>query len=195
MPWPGTTELVGRDVALLPLSHEHHDELADATRDGELWKLWYTVVPSPEEMRSEIERRLGLFAAGSMVPFTVIADGRAIGMTTFMNIDATNRRVEIGSTWYAKRFQRTAINTEAKRLLLAWAFETLDCVAVEFRTSSFNHASRRAIERLGARQDGILRSHGRHRDGSIRDTVVFSILATEWPAVRTHLDFQLHRER
>ena len=195
MPWPGTTELVGRHVALLPLSHEHHDELVDATRDGELWKLWYTVVPSPEEMRSEIERRLGLFAAGSMVPFTVRADGRAIGMTTFMNIDATNRRVEIGSTWYAKRFQRTAVNTEAKRLLLAWAFETLDCVAVEFRTSSFNQASRKAIERLGARQDGILRSHGRHRDGSVRDTVVYSILATEWPAVRTHLDFQLHRER
>jgi len=116
-------------------------------------------------------------------------------MTTFMNIDATNRRVEIGSTWYAKRFQRTPINTEAKRLLLAWAFEMLDCVAVEFRTSSFNHASRKAIERLGARQDGILRSHGRHRDGSVRDTVVYSILATEWPAVRTHLDFQLHRER
>ena len=195
MPWPGTTELVGRHVALLPLSHEHHDELADATRDGELWKLWYTVVPSPEEMRSEIERRLGLFAAGSMVPFTVLVAGRSIGMTTFMNIDATNRRVEIGSTWYAKRFQRTPINTEAKRLLLAWAFEMLDCVAVEFRTSSFNHASRKAIERLGARQDGILRSHGRHRDGSVRDTVVYSILATEWPAVRTHLDFQLHRER
>ena len=130
-----------------------------------------------------------------MVPFTVLVHGRAIGMTTLMNIDATNRRVEIGSTWYAKRFQRTPINTEAKRLLLAWAFEMLDCVAVEFRTSSFNHASRKAIERLGARQDGILRSHGRHRDGSVRDTVVYSILATEWPAVRTHLDFQLHRER
>jgi len=195
MPWPGTTELLGRRVALLPLSHEHHDELVDATRDGELWKLWYTVVPGPEEMRSEIERRLGLFAAGSMVPFTVCADGRAIGMTTFMNIDATNRRVEIGSTWYAKRFQRTAINTEAKRILLSWAFETLDCIAVEFRTSSFNHASRKAIERLGARQDGILRSHGRHRDGSVRDTVVYSILATEWPAVKTHLEFQLHRQR
>jgi RimJ/RimL family protein N-acetyltransferase len=195
MPWHSTTELVGRHVALLPLSHEHHDELVEATRDGELWKLWYTVVPSPEEMRSEIERRLGLLAAGSMVPFTVRAEDRAIGMTTLMNIDATNRRVEIGSTWYAKRFQRTAINTEAKRLLLAWAFETLDCIAVEFRTSSFNHASREAIERIGARQDGILRSHGRHRDGSVRDTVVYSILATEWPAVKTHLEFQLHRGR
>jgi RimJ/RimL family protein N-acetyltransferase len=195
MPWLFTTELVGHHVALLPLSHEHHDELAEATRDGELWKLWYTVVPSPEEMRGEIERRLGLLATGSMVPFTVRAGGRAIGMTTLMNIDATNRRVEIGSTWYARRFQRTPVNTEAKRLLLAWAFETLDCVAVEFRTSSFNHASRRAIERLGARQDGILRSHGRHKDGTVRDTVVYSILAGEWPAVRTHLTYQLERAR
>ncbi len=195
MPWPGTTELVGRHVALLPLSPEHHDELAEATRDGELWKLWYTVVPSPDEMQTEIERRLALFSAGSMVPFTVCAEGRAIGMTTFMNIDATNRRVEIGSTWYARRFQRTALNTEAKRLLLEWAFDTLDCVAVEFRTSSLNQASRKAIERLGARQDGILRSHGRHKDGSIRDTVVYSILAGEWPAVRTHLAFQLERAR
>src|SRR4029453_1130716 len=158
------------------LAHATAGEPGDATRDGQLWKLWYTVVPGPEEMRSEIERRLGLFAAGSMVPFTVRADGRSIGMTTFMNIDATNRRVEIGSTWYAKRFQRTAINTEAKRLLLAWAFEMLDCVGVKFRTSSFNHASRKAIERLGARQDGILRSHGRHRDGSGRATGVYTIL-------------------
>ena len=180
-------------VALEPLAHEHNAGLADAVRDGELWKLWYTAVPSPEGMREEIDRRLALQKAGSMLPFAVRgqASGKLIGMTTYMNIDAKNRRVEIGSTWYAKSAQRTPVNTECKLLLLTHAFETLNCIAVEFRTGFFNFASRRAIERLGAKQDGILRSHQRYADGSLRDTVVFSIITQEWPAVKRHLQAKL----
>ena len=145
---------------------------------------------------TEIERRLTLQAAGSMLPFTVLdAAGTPVGMTTYMNIDATHKRVEIGSTWYAKRVQRTPLNTECKRMLLAHAFETLDCIAVEFRTHRLNTQSRRAIERLGAQLDGILRSHQRSPDGSLRDTAVFSITAAEWPAVKSHLDWQLAKPR
>jgi len=185
--------LTGRHAVLEPLAYEHQDALAEAVRDGELWKLWYTAVPSPEGMRAEIERRLGLQKAGSMLPFAVrsLASGKIVGMTTYMNIDANHRRVEIGSTWYAKSAQRTPLNTECKLMLLKHAFETLNCIAVEFRTGFFNYASRRAIERLGAKQDGILRSHQRYADGSLRDTVVFSIVAQEWPAVRRHLEFRL----
>ena len=185
--------LSGRHAALEPLAYAHQDGLAEAVRDGELWNLWYTAIPSPEGMRAEIERRLGLQKAGSMLPFAVrsLANGNIVGMTTYMNIDAKNRRVEIGSTWYAKSAQRTPLNTECKLLLLRHAFEALDCIAVEFRTGFFNFASRRAIERLGAKQDGILRSHQRYAEGSLRDTVVFSIVAHEWPAVRRHLEFKL----
>jgi RimJ/RimL family protein N-acetyltransferase len=185
--------LTGRHATLEPLSHAHQDALSEAVRDGELWKLWYTAVPSPEGMRAEIERRLGLQQAGTMLPFAVrsLASGKIAGMTTYMNIDANNRRIEIGSTWYARSAQRTPLNTDCKLMLLAHAFDTLDCIAVEFRTGFFNHASRRAIERLGAKQDGILRSHQRYADGSLRDTVVFSILALEWPAVKRHLEFKL----
>jgi RimJ/RimL family protein N-acetyltransferase len=185
--------LRGRYAALEPLSFEHQDALAEAVRDGDLWKLWYTAIPSPEGMRAEIERRLGLQKAGSMLPFAVrsLASAKIAGMTTYMNIDANHRRVEIGSTWYARSAQRTPLNTECKLMLLAHAFETLDCIAVEFRTGFFNYASRRAIERLGAKQDGILRSHQRYADGSLRDTVVFSVVAQEWPAVKRHLEFKL----
>jgi RimJ/RimL family protein N-acetyltransferase len=144
-------------------------------------------------MRADIERRLRLQQTGSMLPWTVrsLADGKIVGMTTFLNIDAGFRRVEIGATWYARSVQRTPLNTECKLILLTHAFETLGCIAVEFRTSHFNRASRRAIERLGAKQDGILRSHQRHSDGSLRDTVVYSIIQVEWPAVKTHLRFKL----
>jgi RimJ/RimL family protein N-acetyltransferase len=185
--------LTGRHAVLEPLAYEHQDALAEAVRDGELWKLWYTAIPSPDGMRAEIERRLGLQKAGAMLPFAVrsLVSGKIVGMTTYMNIDATNRRVEIGSTWYAKSAQRTPLNTECKLMLLTHAFETLACIAVEFRTGFFNYASRRAIERLGAKQDGILRSHQRYADGSLRDTVVFSIVAPEWPAVKRHLEFKL----
>jgi RimJ/RimL family protein N-acetyltransferase len=194
--WPAPTALRGRHARLEPLAPAHLDGLVEAVRDGELWRLWYTVVPSPEGMTAEIGRRLTLQAAGSMLPFTVFdADGRCAGMTTYMNIDATHRRVEIGSTWYAKRVQRTALNTECKRMLLGHAFEQLDCIAVEFRTGFFNQQSRRAIERLGAKLDGILRSHQRYANGTLRDTCVYSIVAAEWPAVKAHLDFQLERSR
>jgi RimJ/RimL family protein N-acetyltransferase len=185
--------LTGRHASLEPLSYDHHDGLVEAARDGELWRLWYTTVPSPEGMRADIERRLRLQQTGSMLPWTVrsLADGKIVGMTTFLNIDAGFRRVEIGATWYARSVQRTPLNTECKLILLTHAFETLGCIAVEFRTSHFNRASRRAIERLGAKQDGILRSHQRHSDGSLRDTVVYSIIQVEWPAVKTHLRFKL----
>lgn len=195
MPWLAPLSLSGRHAALEPLAPAQVSALEDAVRDGELWKLWYTSIPAPEGMGSEIERRLRLFESGSMLPFAVrsVATGKLVGMTTYMNVDQTNQRVEIGSTWYARTVQRTALNTECKLMLLRHAFDTLGCMAVEFRTSFFNFASRRAIERLGAKQDGILRAHMRHADGSLRDTVVFSILPQEWPAVKSHLEFQLSR--
>jgi RimJ/RimL family protein N-acetyltransferase len=193
MPWPDPITLRGQHASLEPLSHQHHDGLVEAVKDGELHKLWYTSVPAAEGMTKEIDRRLGLQAAGSMLPFTVFdADGQITGMTTYMNIDAGNRRVEIGSTWYAKRVQRSPLNTQCKLLLLGHAFEGLNCIAVEFRTHFFNHQSRRAIERLGAKQDGILRSHQVAPNGTLRDTVVFSIIAAEWPTVKAHLNFQLN---
>jgi glucosamine--fructose-6-phosphate aminotransferase (isomerizing) len=189
--------MAGRFVQLLPLSRAHGDGLAEAARDGELWRLWYTKVPTPEAMAAEIDRRLGLQAAGAMLPFTVVdaPTGRIVGMTTYLHIDRMGPRVEIGSTWYAKSVQRSGLNTEAKRLLLAHAFDTLDCLAVEFRTHFLNMQSRRAIERLGAKLDGVLRCHQRTEDGSLRDTCVYSIVAAEWPAVRTHLDWQLEERR
>ncbi len=188
--------LQGQQARLELLRAEHAPALCDATRDGELWKLWYTTIPSPEGMAAEIERRLGLHRSAAMLPFTVFnASGKVVGMTTYMNVDNAQQRLEIGSTWYANSVQRTPLNTECKRLLLAHAFEALDCIAVEFRTHRFNHQSRRAIERLGAQQDGILRNHQRASNGTLRDTVVYSITADEWPAVRTHLDNQLSRER
>jgi N-acetyltransferase len=193
MPFPEPVTLRGAHARLEPLSHDHRDALVEAVSDGELWKLWYTSVPKPENMAKEIDRRLGLQAAGSMLPFTVFdAEGRISGMTTYMNVDATNRRVEIGSTWYAIRVQRSALNTQCKLLLLSHAFETLDCIAVEFRTHFFNHQSRRGIERLGAKQDGILRSHQIAPNGTLRDTVVYSIIAAEWPTVEAHLNYQLN---
>ena len=192
MPWPDPVTLRGEHARLEPLSHDHLAGLVDAVKDGELFKLWYTAVPKPEDMTKEIDRRLGLREAGSMLPFTVFdAAGQIAGMSTYMNIDAANRRVEIGSTWYAKRVQRTPLNTQCKLLLLGHAFEAINCIAVEFRTHFFNHQSRRGIERLGAKQDGILRNHQIAPNGSLRDTVVFSIIASEWPAVKAHLNFQL----
>ena len=193
---PAPVTLTGLHATLRPLAREHHEGLCAATRDGELWRLWYTAVPSPEGMAAEIERRLSL---ATMCPFTVFdassGRGRIVGMTTYMNIDAANKRVEIGSTWTAAGAQRTPLNTQCKRLLLAHAFDTLDCIAVEFRTHRLNTQSRRAIERLGAQLDGILRSHQRAADGSLRDTAVYSITAAEWPTVRAHLDWQLARPR
>ena len=193
MPWPEPVTLAGAHARLEPLSHAHLAGLTEAVKDGELWKLWYTSIPRPEDMAKEIDRRLVLQAKGSMLPFTVFDSGGEIaGMSTYMNIDAANRRVEIGSTWYARRVQRTALNTQCKLLLLTHAFEKLDCIAVEFRTHFFNQQSRRGIERLGAKQDGILRNHQIAPNGTLRDTVVFSIIASEWPTAKAHLTFQLN---
>jgi RimJ/RimL family protein N-acetyltransferase len=189
--------LKGGVARLEPLGSQHCGDLIEAVQDGEIWRMWMTMVPPPQEMAAEIERRLELQRQGAWLPFAVIeqASGRAVGMTNYLNIDTPNRRVEIGATWYRKRVQRSALNTECKLLLLTHAFETGACIAVEFRTHFLNPASRAAIERLGAKLDGILRNHQKWRDGSLRDTCVYSILASEWPAVRTHLRFQLERRR
>ena len=195
MPWPEPVTLVGPHARLEPLSHAHLDGLSEAVKDGELWKLWYTSIPKPEDMAKEIDRRLDLQKVGSMLPFTVFdAEGRIAGMSTYMNVDAANRRVEIGSTWYAKRVQRSGVNTQCKLLLLGHAFEKLDCIAVEFRTHFFNHQSQRGIERLGAKRDGILRNHQIAPNGTLRDTVVYSIIASEWPTVKAHLNYQLNEK-
>jgi RimJ/RimL family protein N-acetyltransferase len=188
--------LRGSHATLEPLTLGHEAEAAEAVKDGELWRLWYTGVPSPEQMRREIERRLRLQEIGSMLPFAVRdASGRLVGMTTYMNIDAVHRRVEIGSTWTAKSAQRGPLNTECKLMLLTHAFEQLGCIAVEFRTHFLNQQSRRAIERLGARLDGILRNHQRATNGTLRDTCVYSIIESEWPTVKTHLRWQLDKPR
>jgi N-acetyltransferase len=185
--------LIGRYVSLVPLTYSHHDDLVEAVKDGELWRLWYTKIPAPEGVRAEIDRRLDLQRQGSMLAFAVIEQStqQAVGMTTFMHIDALNRRVEIGSTWYRRRVQRSALNTECKLLLLTHAFERLNCIAVEFRTHFFNLQSRAAIERLGAKLDGILRQHQFAGNGTLRDTCVYSILDREWPAVKSHLTHRL----
>ncbi len=192
--WPSPVTLRGAHVTLEPLSQAHVADLSDAARH--LQGLWYTMIPTPEGVPEEIDRRLALQNAGSMLPFAVLSpDGRAVGMTTYMNIEAAHRRVEIGSTWYSPEVQRTGLNTEAKLLLLTHVFDALDCIAVEFRTHAMNHQSRRAIERLGAKLDGILRSHMVMANGSLRDTAVYSILPHEWPAVRANLEWQLAKPR
>jgi len=187
--------LAGRHASLVPLAHSQHDDLVEALKDGNLWDLWYTSIPAPDELRAEIDRRLELQRLGSMLPFAVIegSTGRAVGMTTYLNMDASNRRVEIGGTWYRKRVQRTGLNTECKLLLLTQAFEQLRCIAVEFRTHYLNRQSRAGIERLGAKLDGVLRQHQLGRNGTLRDTCVYSILDSEWPTVRQHLKYQLGR--
>ncbi len=189
--------LRGSQVVLESLARSHEADLAHAVRDGELWKLWYTSIPSPEGMAAEIDRRLELQRQGSMIPFAVVlaASGRAVGMTTFMNIDAANRHVEIGSTWYRLAVQRTAVNTECKLMLLTHAFEAWDCIAVELRTHVLNRQSRAGIERLGAKLDGILRNHQLGREGTLRDTCVYSITRAEWPTIKVHLQYALTRTR
>jgi RimJ/RimL family protein N-acetyltransferase len=187
--------LTGDLVTLEPLQHDHHDELVQAATDGRLWELWYTSVPGPETMRADIDSKLGQQAAGTMQPFAVrrLDTGAAVGVTTFCNVDADTPRLEIGYTWTAASAQRTGVNAESKLLLLGHAFDVLGCLAVEFRTHWHNAQSRAAIARLGAKQDGVLRNHRRQSDGSLRDTVVFSILDTEWAAVRSGLCHRLAR--
>lgn len=196
MPWLQPVTLEGPHARLEPLSQDHREALVDAVKDGEIWKIWYTFVPAPEKMGAEIERRLSLQAAGTMLPFTVRdAEGRISGMTTYTNVDSASCRVEIGSTWYAKRVQRTAVNTQCKLLLLTHAFEKLNCIAVEFRTHVFNHVSRRGIERLGAKQEDTLRDRQMSPNVTVRDTVVYSILPGEWPKVKAHLTYELNEKR
>jgi N-acetyltransferase len=192
--WATTEILRGKHLSLEPLSLEHVAGLQAAASDGELWNLWFTSVPKPEATQEYVEQALHLCAQGKAMPFVVRdANGVIVGSTRYGNIDAEHRRLEIGWTWYAARMQRTALNTEAKLLLLSHAFETLAAIAVEFRTNWFNQRSRNAIARLGAKQDGVLRNHMLMPDGSRRDTVVFSIIESEWPAVKNNLHYLLHR--
>jgi N-acetyltransferase len=193
--WIDPVTLTGEHVVLEPLALEHEAALAHAAADGELWNLWYTSVPAPGQTRAYIETAHDMRDRQGAMPFAVreAASGEIVGSTRFFNVEAAHRRLEIGHTWYARRVQRTALNTEAKLLLLGHAFDSLRAIAVEFRTHFMNHASRTAIARLGAKQDGILRNHQIGRDGVVRDTVVFSIIENEWPAVRANLRFKLGR--
>ncbi|HLH87106.1 MAG TPA: GNAT family protein [Xanthobacteraceae bacterium] len=197
MPWPEPVELHGAHASLVQLSRDHLADLDEAVRDGELWRLWYTFVPTREKLAEFVDKRLADQAEGKLTAFAVIdvASGRAVGTTNYLNVEPEHRRVEIGGTWYRRSVQRTPINTECKLMLLRHAFEQLNCIAVEFRTHFFNHASRRGIERLGAKLDGILRNHQIAPNGSLRDTVVYSIIANEWPAVKAHLTFQMEKPR
>ncbi len=182
-------------VELRQLSADDHDGLVDAVRVADLWRTWYTRIPSPEGMADEIERRLAAQAAGTMAPWTIVdaRSQRVVGMTTYMGLDPANRRLEIGSTWVSRVVQGTRVNPAAKLLLLERAFDELDCIAVEFRTHWHNQQSRAAIAKLGAKQDGILRNHSIFDNGTVRDTVVFSIIDGEWPTVRYGLQERLAR--
>ncbi len=193
----GPITLTGTHASIEPLGREHEEALQRAAADGELWRLWYTSVAPPEKMGEYIATALDMRERLDAMPFVIRekSSGEIVGCTRYFNVDAANRRLEIGHTWYSKRVQRGPINTECKLMLLSHAFEKLQCIAVEFRTHWFNHASRAAIERLGAKQDGVLRSHQVSADGSKRDTVVFSIIDGEWPAVKQHLRYQLERPR
>jgi RimJ/RimL family protein N-acetyltransferase len=194
---PAPTILEGHGVRLEPLAPAHEAELAAAVRDGRLWELWFTVVPEPERMGAYITQALAGQDAGTMLPWAVreLASGTLVGSTRFHDIVAPIDRVEIGYTWYAASWQRTHVNSAAKLLLLAHAFDTLGCQVVGFRTDNFNFASQRAIEALGARKDGVLRHHQARRDGTARDSVMYSILRAEWRDVRRHLEARLARLR
>ena len=187
--------LEGHSVRLEPLRVEHQAGLAAAAGDGELWKLWVTSVPSPSETRGYIDSALEAQRGGHMLPWAVrdLATDTVVGSTRYHDIVAAADRLEIGYTWYAKRCQRTHINTACKLLLLGHAFETLACQVVGLRTDNFNFSSQRAIEALGAKKDGVIRHHHPRRDGTVRDTVIYSIIATEWPDVKRHLEFRLTR--
>lgn len=192
---PRPVALEGRGVRLEPLAREHHDGLVAAASDGELWKLWFTSVPSPEETHAYICAALAGQDAGHMLPWAVRdpETDTIVGSTRYHDIVPAIDRVEIGYTWYARRCQKTHVNTACKLLLLAHAFETLGCKVVGFRTDNFNFASQSAIEALGAKKDGVIRHHQARRDGTVRDTVMYSILAAEWLDVKRHLELRLTR--
>ncbi len=193
MTWVTPVSLVGEGVRLDPLVAQDARALAVAAVDGELWNLWFTSVPHPARIEQFVAERLAQQAEGSWVPFVVRAGGRVVGQTNYLHLDPVNRRLEIGGTWYAASVQRTGVNTETKLLHLEHAFEALDCLAVEFRTHHANTRSQAAIERLGAHRDGVLRKHLIMPDGHVRDTVVYSILDTEWPDVKARLRTRLER--
>ena len=192
-PRPATLE--GHGVRLEPLAAGHHDALEAAAADGKLWQLWFTTVPEPGKMRAYIDTALAGLEARNMLPWVVrdVASGAIAGSTRYHDIIAAADRVEIGYTWYGKRWQRSHVNTACKLLLLAHAFDTLRCKVVGLRTDNFNFASQRAIEALGAKKDGVIRHHWPRRDGSIRDTVIYSILVSEWPDVQRHLEGRLKK--
>ncbi|PCJ48676.1 MAG: GNAT family N-acetyltransferase [Gammaproteobacteria bacterium] len=192
--WLKEAELKGTNVTLTPLTLNHRDGIIEAASDGNLWELWFTGVPSEKSIDDYLAIALSNKEQGSAMPYVVIdnASGKLIGGTRFCNATPDHRRVEIGYTWYSKSYQRTLVNTECKLLLLSYAFERLDSIAVEFRTHWYNQQSRNAILRLGAKQDGVLRNHSIEADGTLRDTVVFSILNSEWPAVKKSLVYRAH---
>jgi RimJ/RimL family protein N-acetyltransferase len=187
--------LKGEHATLEPLARAHRDEIVAAANDGELWRLWYTSVPSAERIDAYLDSALDMRERLEAMPFVVreAKGGKLVGATRYFNVDSANRRLEIGHTFYAQSVQRTPVNSECKLMLLGHAFEALDCIAVEFRTHWMNHASRTAIARLGAKQDGVLRNHQIGANGTLRDTVVFSIIRSEWPTVRLQLLFKLGR--
>jgi RimJ/RimL family protein N-acetyltransferase len=191
MNWISPVTLTGKYVTLVPLSLDHLDDLIEAVKDGELWNLWYTKVPHPDNMETEIKRRLHLQEMSTMVPFVVIANNKVVGMTTYDHIEENAKRVEIGYTWYSKSIQKSSVNTESKLLLLTHAFENLKAISVTFWTSSYNHTSRKAIERLGAKLDGVLRNHRVFKNGLIGDTYTYSIIDSEWPVVKFNLNYKL----
>ena len=196
-PWLKEVQLEGASVRLRPLRTEDRDALLRAAQDGELWRLWFTGVPSEQSVEQYITSALKDQALGLSLAFVVEhkATGKVIGSTRFCNAVAQHRRIEIGYTWYSQSFQKTSVNTQCKQLLLEHAFSSLHAIAVEFRTHWHNHASRTAIARLGAKQDGVLRNHSIEPDGAYRDTVVFSIVESEWPSVRKGLLFKLAQRR
>ncbi|MGH1331001.1 MAG: GNAT family N-acetyltransferase [Paracoccaceae bacterium] len=194
MAWVAPLVLEGRHIRLEPLRADHAAGLREAVADGEIWKIWYTAIPAPDQIEAEIARRLAEQEAGRMLPFVSCAlDGRVLGMTTYMNITPAHRRLEIGSTFLRGSAQRSGANVEAKFLMLRHGFEALECQAIELRTHAMNIQSRAAIERLGAKMDGILRGHMILPNGTSRDTCVYSILAHEWPAVRAGLEARMAR--
>ena len=197
MAWPEPISLQGKLASVVPLDHVHLEGLTESAADGALHELWYTTVPAPDRVADEIALRLKRQDAGSWLPFTVIdaKTGKPVGMTNYLNIDAANRRLEIGGTWYRASAQRTGINTECKYLMLSHAFENLGCNAVEFRTHYINQPSRRAIERLGAKLDGVLCAHMIMANGTLRDSCVYSIIAPEWPTIKAHLIWQMEKPR
>jgi RimJ/RimL family protein N-acetyltransferase len=192
-PVPATLE--GHGVRLEPLTREHHDELVAAASDGKLWELFFTSVPAPEQTHAYISGALAAQEKGEMLPWAVrdLKSNAIVGSTRYHDIVAAADRVEIGYTWYAQRCQRTHVNTACKALLFGYAFEKVKCSVVGLRTDNFNFRSQRAIEALGAKKDGVIRHHWPRRDGSIRDTVMYSVLAAEWPDVKKHLLFRLKK--